>query len=452
MTRRLSKYVGRASLAIAASLMSGARAFGCVVSPDDPPPICQRFWEEDAVALVNVQKVEVHNHERFVTLQTIEVFRGYPPDKLMMKDVVTDCGPRFGRTGQYLAWFYQSKGEWKAFGEPIGASSEDLKYAHSMKNPPGFGHVYGTLDKPKRSRLLAVREQEDLPDRHGVAVVVDNGSESFKAAVQRNLSFNFPALPLGKYKISVEGLPSNLTVDTEDIEIHGGGCQELVLFSASNASIVGRVVAEGRMPRFAQVFLISAKNIGKVGPRSSRWVLTDGKTGKFEFKHVEPGEYVLGFEVGHSPTLDVPYASQYYSSAPDVKDAEIIDLHASEHIRNLEFKVGNEVARRRVRVRVTWGDGTPAPNATAYLRDAHNPYSSVAEKQTPTDVNGEALLEGFVDTDYDVDANAVCKGHSGSNKIENKTISASPKDAFVSLTVKGRKCPLVDWQSAEKDE
>jgi hypothetical protein len=188
------------------------------------------------------------------------------------------------------------------------------------------------------------------------------------------------------------------------------------------------------------VDLASAKNTrGRFAPG----VLTDSHTGAFEFKHVSPGEYVLGFELGHSPTLGVPYASRNLPSGTAESKATVFELTASQEIKEVEFDLGNEVARRHVHVRVTWEDGSPAVNATAYLRNAHDPYSSVANEQTPTDSNGKATLEGFEDTDYDVDANAVCKGRSASKQIKKAIIPANSADAFVEWTVKGRKCSLL---------
>ncbi|HXY01677.1 MAG TPA: hypothetical protein VEI54_12210 [Candidatus Limnocylindrales bacterium] len=226
----------------------------------------------------------------------------------------------------------------------------------------------------------------------------------------------------------------------------------MTLFSASSATIAGHLVAAGEMPRFAQVFLIPTESLSRSHAGSKRWVMTEGNDTAFEFKHVEPGKYILGFEIGHSATLNVPYDSRYYPEGNEAARATEIEVHSGERIANIEFGVGNEVKRRHVRVRVTWSDGSPAENATAYLRDAHNPYSSVADEQTPTNAKGEAVLEGFINTDYDVDANAVCKGRSSSNSIEKKIIPASSEDAFVTLTVKGRKCSLVNWQLEIEDE
>lgn len=442
------------SLIVVSALLSARVALGCEPSPFEPPPICERFWEEDAVALVDVQNIEIHGQDRWVTLHVVDVYRGNPPSELTMRDPITTCGANFGHKARYLAWFSKTKsGKWKAYGESAETSTEDLKYAQTIKNQPNVGRIYGTLDKPRRSRFMTVsKELEHGPSRAGTVVVAENESVRFNAVVGTDLSFDFATLPPGKYRIHVEGLPSNLTVDSEEIEVHGGGCNELALFSASSAGIAGRLVAAGRMPRFAQIFLISTATLGKSAPPSSPWVMTDGSTGRFQFKHVEPGKYVLGLEVGHSPTIDVPYASRYYPEGREATTATVIEVRAGEQIGNIEFNVGNEVTRRLVRVRVTWEDGTPAQNATAYLRDAHNPYSSVADEQTPTDANGEAVLEGFVDTDYDVDANGTCKGRSVSKGIKKKIIPASAADAFVGLTIHGRKCALIVEPHSQGDE
>src|SRR5260370_21777194 len=382
------------SVIVASALLCARVALGCEPSPLEPPPICERFWEEDAVALVDIQNIEIHDQDRWVTLRVIDVYRGSPPTGLTMRDPITTCGAKLGRKARYLAWFSKTKsGKWTAYGESVEDSTEDLKYAQTIRNRPTVGRIYGTLDKRRRSRFMIVsKEPEHGPSRTGTVVIAENESARFNAVVGTDLSFEFPTLPPGKYRIRVEGLPSNLTVDSEEIEVHGGGCNELALFSASSAGIAGRLVAAGRVPRFAQVFLISTATLGKSEPSFSPWVMTDGTAGAFQFKHVEPGRYVLGLEIGHSPTLDVPYASRYYPEGREATKATVIEVHAGERIGNIEFNVGSEVRRRRLRPRATWANGSPAINATAYLRDAHNPYSSVADEQTLTDANGEALL------------------------------------------------------------
>src|SRR5215467_3570373 len=167
---------GKTSLALAAFMTSSGMVLGCVVSRVPPPPICQRFWEEDAVALVNVQKIEKHTHQRFVTLQVVEIYRGAPPNELLFEDPVTDCGARFGHTGRYLTWLYRSKsGKWNAYGEPEETSAEDLRYAQSVRNAASVGRIYGTLDKPLRPPFMSVlRDPEQAPNRAGTMVVAES--------------------------------------------------------------------------------------------------------------------------------------------------------------------------------------------------------------------------------------------------------------------------------------
>jgi hypothetical protein len=430
---------------IVSGLLGSGPALGCVRSPFEPPPICQRFWQDDAVALVEVTDIQERGYNRQVTLRIVDAYRGKPPADLSIKDQRTDCGVTFPSKGRYLTWLSRTKsGEWQAYGDRADRVPDELKYAQSMKNPPQTGRIYGTLDKPRRNLFISAPNlPQRLPDRTEAVVVAENDQGRFSAKVGPELSFDFPALLSGKYKVHVEGLPEKLAVDSQEIEVHGGGCNELTLFSASSASISGRVVSTGSLPHFGQVFLVDLASAENRRGRFARWVLTDGNTGTFEFKHVAPGKYVLGFELGHSPTLGVPYASRYFPSGTDESKATLFEVTAGQEIKDVEFNLGSEVARRHVLVRVTWEDESPAVNATAYLRDAHDPDSSVADEQTPTDSNGKATLEGFVDTDYDVDANAVCKGRLASKQIKKKIIPASSTDAFVELTVKGRKCSLV---------
>jgi hypothetical protein len=438
-----------ASIIASAIIATPATALACSLSPFPPPPMCERFWNGDAVALIEVTDIhESNTNHRRVTLRVLDIFRGDPPLELTIKDPWTSCGVTFGQKGQYLAWLFHENDSWTAFGDRAGRwgdkdlTSEDLRYAQSMKHPPSTGRIFGTLDKPPQMLFGQKNSNEPLPIRAGAVVVATGSSGTFQAAISPALNFELPGLAPGKYSVTVFGLRPELSVLPEEVEVHAGGCKQLYLSSGSSSEVKGRVYGRGRVPQTAWIHLIPTTQPPVAHSREMK-VFADSETGVFEFKHVDPGSYVLGFELGHSPTLDNPYAARYYPEAKDAASAKIIEVKAGQQIENLEFDLGTEVPRRLVHVRVTWSDGSPVHKATAYLRDAHNPYSSVAEEQTETDENGEVILEGFIDTDYDVDANAVCKGTAATRDIKKKVIPATPSNTSVQLHVIGKKCVLV---------
>lgn len=75
--------VSRATLgAITAPLLLNV-AEECIIGGTGPKPICERFWEHDAVALVDVVAIDETNSRRRVTLRVVEVFRGQPPAEVV---------------------------------------------------------------------------------------------------------------------------------------------------------------------------------------------------------------------------------------------------------------------------------------------------------------------------------------------------------------------------------
>ena len=74
-------------------------------------------------------------------------------------------------------------------------------------------------------------------------------------------------------------------------------------------------------------------------------LFADDETGKFVFRHVRPGRYVVAFQPGDPPDMDVPYWPRFYPSAKDRKNAEVIEIAEGQKITDLEFKIGDEVAR-----------------------------------------------------------------------------------------------------------
>jgi len=432
--------------------------FGCSLSPLPLPPICERFWEGDAVALVEV--IDIHEsktNNRRVTLRVLDVFRGNPPLELTIKDPWTSCGVAFGHKAQYLAWLTRDRDTWTAYGDRAAAEggnsqvAEDLRYAQEMKHAPATARVFGTVDRSPALRFGTTSHEMPTPNRTGAIIVATGDGGTYQAAVNSDSKFELAELVPGKYMISVLGLPRGLSVIPEEVTVVGGACKQMYLFSGSSAEISGRVFGSGKKPETAQVKLIPVGAHGGDRSRENK-VFVDTDSGNFEFKHVEPGQYVLGFELEHSPSLGIPYASRYYLDAKDLASAKVVEVKENQKITDIEFDLGREVPRRLVHVKVTWPDGSPVYKATAYLRDAHNPYSSVADEQTETDDHGEATLEGFIDTDYDVDANAVCRGNAATRDVKKKIIPAGTSEAFVNLRVPGRKCVLVGNKYLEELE
>lgn len=68
----------------------------------------------------------------------------------------------------------------------------------------------------------------------------------------------------------------------------------------------------------------------------------------------------------------MPYWPRFYSSAKDRKNADVIEIAEGQKITDLEFKIGDEVARRKVFVRAIWQDGTAAESVHLQLRNSKN--------------------------------------------------------------------------------
>jgi hypothetical protein len=101
-------------------------------------------------------------------------------------------------------------------------------------------------------------------------------------------------------------------------------------------------------------------------------LFADDETGKFVFRQVRSGRYVVAFQPGDPPDMDLPYWPRFYPSAKDRKNAEVIEIAEGQKITDLEFKIGDEVARPKVFVRAIWQDGTAAESVHLQLRNSKN--------------------------------------------------------------------------------
>jgi hypothetical protein len=219
-------------LIIGVSLMI-SDALGCSVGGTGLRPMCERFWNHEAVALVDVIAIEKRPplNRRYVTLRTVEVFRGLPPSEITFPDPESTCGVNFETTGRQLVWLIQERGKWRAFGDQDYENKAfDLAFARSMtKHPPATAYIFGTAGRPNHKWTVMGGPPAMLSPLEGALVVADRSGTRYEARVDKAGNFKLPDLPPGTYRVNVERLPSNIEGDPEEIELHGGACRELHL-------------------------------------------------------------------------------------------------------------------------------------------------------------------------------------------------------------------------------
>jgi hypothetical protein len=88
-----------------------------------------------------------------------------------------------------------------------------------------------------------------------------------------------------------------------------------------------------------------------------------GADGKYEFRKVPPGEYLLGVNVT-GLNSKVPYAPRFYPGVGSAEKATPIKIAGAQRLAQRNFTIEDRLPTRRIDVEVVWPDGRPVINAS----------------------------------------------------------------------------------------
>jgi hypothetical protein len=198
-----------ALVSVVAVLLSPARALAC--SCIGEVPLCQSFWQADAVFAGEVVAFEKIDPKQFFSRRVarVRVERVWRGEVAGVVDVSTgagggDCGYSFRRGQQYL--IYAHKGPQGTLSTNIctptkllNKASADLEYFKGLDAPSSGARVYGTARfETKGADLVAAK---------GAAIVLEGQTRSWNALTDDKGAFEFTDVPVGDYTIAMEGAP-----------------------------------------------------------------------------------------------------------------------------------------------------------------------------------------------------------------------------------------------------
>ena len=246
----------------------------------------------------------------------------------------------------------------------------------------------------------------------GVSVAVQEGDNRFEQVSQGGVA-SFFGIPAATYSFDVtapglepEPFESGIRATVAENECRA---VRFRLRPTVKNRVSGRVIGpEGEALTGLPVSLIRyAPNGFGSTPRSTS--TTAGDEGEFVFEGQEPGRYWLAVNAEAGPAR--PYPTVFYPGVSDLGDAAVIDLDIGGEVADLEIRIPRRLERRRrVRVRILWSDGSPAPEGRVEnVRKAFGHPSeyfrySRAFDSVPADEQGWAEIEVYESLRYWVTA------------------------------------------------
>ena len=375
--------------------------------------------------------------DRTVEFEVLEVFNGEVGASFTLTSGLGargDCSPRFAVGDEYLVFAHGEPGDWSTSvcagtSDALGAKAK-LEYLRSRSTAPETGRIYGRLQRHELD--LSAGRFLTRPVA-GSTVFIEYGEEEWKALTDADGNYSLDGLEPGSYVVSaaLEGWSVELQRPTGwaplpdgsiPVTVRSKGCANVDLVAREpQGTITGRLLdASGQPLAGVNVDLLSLEQ-----SVLNKWQQTGGD-GRFVFREVHSGQYLVGVNIDRPPTADARmgsrYASSYYPGVADVERASEIHVPPGEKIQLFDQTLPAELPLRTIRGRVVRTDGGSVVGASVTLELPG--FLSNVGWQSVDEEDGEFALEGLDALAYKVSSYLWLD--SGKEKWEAKT--AVPPD------------------------
>jgi hypothetical protein len=317
-----------------------------------------------------------------------------------------DCGFGFQIGETYLVYAYEHQGKISTGictrTRLLSKAAEDMEFFHSISGSAPSASISGTLLKrPLGSTPDSRQKNVPLPDIK-VNVVPESG-EPVSTKTRTDGSFSVDGLMPGKYRVKPQ-LPSNLTLTyggEREVNLVEHSCSVQDFLATTNGRISGKLInADGSPAPNLGIKLDPINN--PVSPTNLSYVEAKSNAdGTFEFKGLDPGEYLLGITLFNPPRSDSPYPKTFYPGVNTADQATRLRVEAAQEVSGIEFRLPPKLISTSVNIEVTLADGRPFPYAGVSVNDTDfngPPWTGQA------DANGRAVADVFAGRTYAVSA------------------------------------------------
>ena len=251
----------------------------------------------------------------------------------------------------------------------------------------------------------------------GVKLVIKGVSQTLDTSTNDQGEYKVTGLASGDYDVFPQ-LPDSLgavawhdTVDRfgsysghQPVSLSDRGCAEMSFSVQFSGIVSGKVVsANGDPAKDIQV------NLAKEDDGEKEWSAWTDEEGRYEFHMVQPGSYLLGFNLRWSPNKDDPYPKTFYPGVRDRSEAALITVGEGEKAKGYDLTLPSPLKERELKVTVAWPDGRPATGASVDFEMSEG--TTLGERAT-TDAKGVVSIKVFDNYRYIIYAN----GERGKNK------------------------------------
>jgi 5-hydroxyisourate hydrolase-like protein (transthyretin family) len=408
-----------AALLLPALLAREARACSCGGSGAP----CQEYWQTDAVfvgAVVGESKFVVeeagYKHTmRLVRLAVEQPLRGVEAAEV---EVATgwgggDCGYEFHRGMRYVVYADRDEKDGRLFTSMctrtrlLAEADEDLAFVRGLGAAEPTGAVFGEVH-----RRNYFWKEGDLTYKPvaGAEVTIEGADASRDLKTDADGLFRAEGLAPGKYRVTMK-VPPGLFYETaegekrtivKDVELAARGCAQAGFYLESDTRVSGRVLEASGKPAVNIPIQMRGASPASSNGNTFLYAKTDAE-GRFEFKAVPPGEYLLGVRVLGSLGQPLPYPRTYFPGTPSRDAAGVVKVKEGERLGDLEMRLPAPLDEYEVTGTVVYEDGRAAPGASVYVSQVEDDRTG-DNKSVQADERGRFTVKVYDGLNYRMSA------------------------------------------------
>jgi hypothetical protein len=269
-----------------------------------------------------------------------EIFHGNPGSSVTIQTSQGACLPRLVVGDRWLFFLRESKplvlDYYGNKSRPVADMQETLEMLRRLQNIGDLGILRGSVQRGPYHDHRLNQGDDAVPNTRVIARQTSDNTE-FVTKTDAEGRYQFPPVPPGKYKLTVDSM-ALLEANGGELSVKRGSCWDLILEvpKETDGSISGRIGSPDGKPFIVHPW------VQIISPDDDRYMsgADVDADGNFEAKGLEPGRYLVGLGIrpGSGPQSDLP-SPVYYPGVSTKEQAAIIQLHPAERRSHVDFQL-----------------------------------------------------------------------------------------------------------------